>query len=87
MFSITTIESSTTRPIAMVSAPSVRMFRVLPLQSRPIRVISSDSGIDTAAMMVDRHEPRNAKITSTAKSRPRPPSTDRSWIDCSMNGA
>ena len=28
MFSMTTIESSTTRPIAMVSAPSVRMFSV-----------------------------------------------------------
>jgi hypothetical protein len=28
MFSITTIESSTTRPMAIVSAPSVMMFSV-----------------------------------------------------------
>ncbi len=84
MFSITTMESSTTRPMAMVRAPRVRMLRVLPLHHRPTRVISSDSGIDTAAMTVERHERRNARITSTAKSRPSPPSTERSWIDCSM---
>ncbi len=87
MFSMTTIESSTTRPMAMVSAPSVKMLRVLPLVQSPMRVMSRESGIETAAMTVDRHDQRNARITSTAKSSPSPPSTERSWIDCSMKGA
>ena len=87
MFSITTIESSTTRPIAIVSAPRVRMLSVFPLHHSPTSVISRESGIDTAAIRVERHEPRKARMTRTAKSRPSPPSTERSWMDCSMYGA
>jgi len=38
-------------------------------------------------MIVGRSEPRNTRITSTAIARPIPPSTLRSWMDCSMKGA
>ena len=48
MFSITTIESSTTRPIAIVKAPSVRMLREYPNACRPTKVISTLVGIEIA---------------------------------------
>jgi hypothetical protein len=84
MFSITTIESSTTRPTAIVRAPRVSMFRVKPPTHRPMRAISRERGMEIAATTVERNDPRNNRITTTAKRRPRPPSTERSWMDCSM---
>ena len=66
MFSITTIESSTTRPMATVSAARVRMFRVKPPTQSPIRAISSDSGIEIAVISVGRSDCRNSRITNTA---------------------
>jgi hypothetical protein len=38
--------------------------------------MSSDNGIETAVMMVDRSESRKTRITITAKRSPSPPSTD-----------
>ena len=87
MFSTTTIESSTTRPTATVSAARVKILREYSLSCRPIMAISSDSGIEIAVIKVARIENKKSKITSTAKARPSNPSTARSWIDCSINGA
>ena len=49
--------------------------------------ISSDSGIEMAVMIVERTESRNTRMISTAKPSPSPPSTARSWMDCSIDGA
>ncbi len=87
MFSTTTIESSTTRPTATVIAARVKMLSEKSATCRPIIAISSDSGIEIAVMMVERTDSRKTRMTSTAKARPRPPSTVRSWIDCSIDGA
>jgi hypothetical protein len=87
MFSITTIESSTTRPMAMVSAPSVRMFSEYPVPDRPMKVISSDSGMETAVTRVERTDMRKRRMTATAKPRPRRPSVVRSLMDFSIKGA
>ncbi len=87
MFSMTTIESSTTRPIAMVSAPRVRMFSEYPVAEMPMNVINSESGMETAVTRVDRTDIRKTRITATAKPRPSRPSVVRSLMDFSMNGA
>ena len=87
MFSVTTIESSTTRPIAIVMAPSVRMFSEYCAACIPIRVMSTDVGMLIAVTSVARMLSRNSRITTTAKTRPRPPSCSSESIDCVMNGA
>src|SRR4051812_20476346 len=87
MFSMTTIESSTTRPMATVIAPRVRMFSENPATCRPMKVTASDTGIDTADTRVERTEARKTRITTRANSRPSPPSVARPLIDSSMNGA
>lgn len=87
MFSITTMESSTTRPMAMVSAARVSRFRVLPVAFMTVNATSRDTGMDTAETAVERHEARNSRMTTTAKIRPRPPSVARPWMDSVMNGA
>ena len=43
--------------------------------------------MEIAVMIVARTLSRNTRMTSTAKPRPRRPSTSRSSIDCSMKGA
>ncbi len=53
----------------------------------PISAISTDTGIDTAVTRVGRIEARNSRMTTTAISRPRPPSTSRLWMESEMNGA
>ncbi len=87
MFSMTTIESSTTRPIAIVIAPSVSTLSEYPLASMPMKVISTEIGIEMAATSVERIENRNRKMTITAKKRPSRPSVASELIDCWMNGA
>jgi hypothetical protein len=81
-FSSTTIESSTTRPMATIIPPRVRMFRVMPCHHSTISATSSDSGIETAATSVARPLRRNAKMTSTANSAPSKPSRRMSPIAC-----
>ena len=49
--------------------------------------ISNDSGMEIAVMIVERTESRKTRMISTAKLRPSPPSTSRSWMDCSIDGA
>ena len=82
MFSMTTIESSTTRPMAIVRAPRVRMLREYPTLCRPMNVMSTEVGIEIAVTSVARTESRNNKITSTAKPRPSRPSWVSASIDC-----
>ena len=85
--SMTTIESSTTRPTEIVSAPRVSIFSVSPPIHRPIRAMRRESGIEIAVMIVARTDSRKTRMTRTAKISPSPPSLSRSWMDCSMNGA
>ena len=67
MFSITTIASSTTKPVAMVSAISDRLSRLKPnwymIASAPI----SDSGTDRLGMIVAGMLRRNRKMTITTR--------------------
>ncbi len=73
-FSRTTIESSTTRPIATIIAPSVRMLSVIPAAQRTSSAASRLVGIEIAATRVARTLRRNKKITRIANSAPRRPS-------------
>ncbi len=52
MFSITTIASSTTKPVAMVSAISVRLLIEKPARYMTPNVPTSDSGTATLGMSV-----------------------------------
>jgi hypothetical protein len=52
-----------------------------------MNVAARDSGIEIADTSVDRIDARNTRITSTANSRPSPPSVDSPSMDSSMNGA
>ena len=87
MFSITTIESSTTRPMAIVSALRVRMFSEKPNWFSPINVTNTEVGIEIAVTMVERIDNRKTRIIRIAKPRPSSPSTVRFSRDFSTNGA
>ena len=80
MFSRTTIESSTTRPMAMVSAPSVSMFSDRSRVQSTISARTTESGMETAVTSVERIDARKTRITTTAKSRPSAPSVVRPEI-------
>ena len=80
-FSRTTMESSTTRPIATIMPPSVRMFRVIPCHHSMINATIRESGMDTAATMVARPLRRNAKMTRIAKTAPSRPSRRMTAIE------
>jgi hypothetical protein len=67
MFSIITIASSTTKPVAIVSAINERLFRLYPSRYMSPNVPISEIGTATLAMTVARRLPRNAKITSTTR--------------------
>ena len=74
MFSMTTIESSMTRPMAMVRPPSVSMLRELPRLQRMMSAPMMLSGIESPAMTVDRQLRRNTQMTMIAKTAPTRPS-------------
>ena len=65
MFSIITIASSTTKPVAMVSAISVRLLIEKPARYITPKVPTSDSGTATPGMMVAGTLRRKTKITIT----------------------
>ena len=65
MFSIMTMASSTTKPVAMVSAMIERLLRLKPARYMTASVPTSDSGTDRLGMRVARQSPRNRKITAT----------------------
>ena len=87
MFSTTTIESSTTRPIEMVTAPIVRMLSEKSLAHIPMNVSNNDVGIDTAVTRVDRTDMRKIRMMMMAKAKPRRPSTASDSMLFSMKGA
>lgn len=86
MFSRTTIESSTTRPMAMVSAPSVSMLSDRSRVQSTISARTIESGMETAVTSVERIEARKTRITTTAKTRPSAPSVVRPEIDLETAG-
>ena len=65
MFSIITMASSTTKPVEMVSAISVRLFRLYPSMYMTPNVPTSDSGTARPGMIVAAMVRRNRKITMT----------------------
>src|SRR6201986_2979130 len=67
MFSITTMASSTTKPVAIVSAISDRLLRLKPNRYIAPSVPTSDSGTDRLGIRVARPLRRNTKITSTTR--------------------
>ena len=73
MFSSTTMASSTTKPVATVSAISVRLFRLKPSAYMAAKVPSSDTTVATAgisaARSVRRNRPTTAITSSTATAR------------------
>ena len=82
MFSSTTMESSTTRPMATIIPPRVRMLSVIPCHHKTISATSSDRGIEIAATTVARALRKKTKMTSTAKTAPSKPSRRMSLIAC-----
>ena len=52
-----------------------------------MKATSREVGIETAVTRVERHDLRNSKMMITANKRPSKPSSIRSRIDFSTNGA
>jgi hypothetical protein len=67
MFSMTTMASSTTKPVAMVSAISDRLSRLKPSWYMIASAPTSDSGTARLGMMVAGTLRRKRKITSTTR--------------------
>src|SRR5437879_2970569 len=67
MFSIITIASSTTKPVEIVSAISVRLLRLYPSRYITPNVPTSDNGTATLGMIVEGILRRNRKITITTR--------------------
>ncbi len=78
MFSIMTMASSTTKPVAIVSAISDRLSRLKPSRYIAPNVPTSDSGTDRLGMIVPGSVRRNTKITSTTRTTARPSSNSTS---------
>ena len=79
MFSIITIASSTTKPVAMVSAISVRLLIENPARYMTPNVPISDSGTATLGMTVADRLRRKMKITITTSATARKSSN---WTSC-----
>ena len=69
MFSMTTIASSTTKPIAMTSAISDRLFKVKPRTYMIANAPASDSGTARPAINVGASRRRNSSMVSTTRPR------------------
>jgi hypothetical protein len=67
MFSIMTIASSTTNPVAMVSAMSDRLLRLYPSAYMKPKVPTSESGTAMLGMSVARTLRRKTKMTATTR--------------------
>ena len=65
MFSITTIASSTTMPVARMMPKSVRVLIEKPISLVNANAPISDTGMVTAGMIVLRQVCRKTKMTST----------------------
>ena len=67
MFSITTIASSTTKPVEMVSAMRDRLSRLKPARYITPNVPISETGTTTLGMKVARRLRKNANTTRTTR--------------------
>src|SRR5580704_3208212 len=65
MFSMTTIASSTTNPVAMVSAISERLSSVYPIRYMAPKVAMIETGTDMLGIKVDQALRRKMKTTKT----------------------
>src|SRR5215813_5760887 len=81
MFSMTTIASSTTKPVAMVSAINVRLLIENPTRYMTPKVPTSDSGTATLGMNVAGTLRKNTKITITTSATASNSSNWTSWTD------
>jgi hypothetical protein len=79
MFSITTMASSTTNPVAMVSAIRVKLFTLKPARYMTPKVPTIDSGTAAAGMRVAVALLRNTKITATTSPMA---SSSSNWVSC-----
>src|ERR1035438_10234423 len=68
MFSIMTMASSTTKPVEIVNAIKVRLFKLYPSRYMTPKVATSDSGTAMPGMMVEAilRRKRNMTITTSA---------------------
>src|SRR6266853_33257 len=78
MFSIMTIASSTTKPVAIVIAIKDRLLRLNPARYMTASVPTNDNGTDRLGMIVAAVLRRNRKITSTTRTTARPSSNSTS---------
>src|SRR5436190_10683939 len=67
MFSITTIASSTTKPVAIVRAISERLSRLYPARCMTPKVLTSETGTTMPGISVARQSRRNRKTTRTTR--------------------
>ena len=81
MFSIMTIASSTTKPVAIVSAISERLLRLKCARYMTPKVPTSDNGTDKAGITVAGTLRRNRKITITTSAMANANSNCTSRID------
>ena len=85
MLSSTTIESSTTRPVARARPPSDITFKLRPSWPMKKNVAMIDTGSDRPITNVLQPSRRNRKMISTASTPPITASTLTSWIALRMN--
>ena len=81
MFSIITMASSTTKPVEMVNAMSVRLFRLYPSKYITPNVPTIESGTATLGMNVARRFRRKKKITMTTSTMVNANSNSTSFTD------
>ena len=84
MFSITTMASSTTMPVARTSANRLMVFTEKPVSQIAATVPISATGMVIAGMIVARAERRKAKITTTTITVASPMDFITSFIEPSM---
>ena len=70
MFSVTTIDASTTMPSASARPPRLIRFAVTPCQPIRMKVMKAVKGSASATMTAPRKLPRNMNSTSTTKMPP-----------------
>src|ERR1019366_832143 len=84
MFSITTIASSTTKPVEIVRAISERLSILKPNRYMTAKVPTSDAGTATVGMRVARQLRRNIKTTRITKTMERMRVRSTSLTDARM---
>src|SRR5579872_2839268 len=81
MFSITTMASSTTKPVEMVSAMSDRLSMLYPNRYITPNVPTSDTGTATLGMIVVRTLLRNTKTTRMTRMTEMESDFSTSWTE------